>query len=62
MEQARMIAFLSKIHIEGSRISLDRIMIFPWENESDYAPKFSELDKAAFERIKSFEFPAPGSN
>ena len=57
MEQARLIAFFSKIHIEGRRLSIDRIMLFPWENEKDYKPRFSPIDKEALERFNAIRFP-----
>lgn len=57
MEQARLIAYFSKAHIEGTRLSLDRLAIFPWENESDYAPRFDKVNPEAFARIDAWQFP-----
>jgi hypothetical protein len=58
MESARLIAFYSKVHIEGSMLKLEKFGLFPWEKESDYAPRFSELDKEAFERMNAIQFPS----
>jgi len=58
MEQARLIAFFSKVHIEGSTLSLSKFAVFPWETAQEYAPKFLPFDKDAFDRISNFKFPS----
>lgn len=57
MEQSRLTAFYaSQIHA-SKPIKLNDFGLFPWEDEKDYAPKFSKIDVEAFERFNAIQFP-----
>lgn len=60
MEQARLLGyFASLIHSDPAKpLRIDQFGKFPWETDAEYAPKFSNVDKEAFDRIANFQFPS----
>ena len=58
MEQARLIALLaSKVHAT-TRIGINDIALFPWEDEADYQPKFANIDPERLAFFSNAEFKA----
>lgn len=58
MEQARLTAYYASLIHSPKGLRLTDFGLFPWEDESDYRPKFSKLDKDAFDRIAALQFPS----
>lgn len=58
MEHARLVAYYASLIHSSKSLKLSDFGIFPWEKASEYDPKFSELNKEAFDRIAAFQFPS----
>jgi hypothetical protein len=57
MEQARLTAYYASLIHSTKSLKLNDFGIFPWEDELDFAPKFSKIDLEAFERFNAIQFP-----
>lgn len=56
MESSRLTSYYSSLIHSPKALKLQDFGIFPWENEKDYSPKFSSIDKEAFDRLDALEF------
>jgi hypothetical protein len=58
MEQARLLGYYASLIHSAKPLQISHFGKFPWETEAEYAPKFSNVDKEAFDRIANFQFPS----
>jgi hypothetical protein len=56
MESSRLTAYYSSLIHSPKTLKLQDFGVFPWENEKDYSPRFTALDKEAFDRLNALEF------
>lgn len=52
-----MTAYYASLIHSSKGLRITDFGLFPWENEYDYAPRFSKVNPEAFARIDAWQFP-----